>query len=193
MNKLSLGEKSSSKRVNSWVDPSFSDLSEGPTARSGRRKAERSLGSRLEEKKTRWQKETSRSDQLTTQRDVDETWVDRYSPASQAELAVHKKKIEEVEKWMRAHTDAPKAGILILTGPSGCGKTATVQALSLEMGVRVQEWTNPSNLEPYSSSQQDSRMNSFSYSSQLVQFQDFLLRANKYRCLKMAGDEAAAD
>ncbi|XP_037536705.1 cell cycle checkpoint protein RAD17 [Nematolebias whitei] len=37
------------------------------------------------------------------------------------------------------------------------------------------------------------KVNGSSYSSQLVQFQDFLLRANKYRCLKMAGDEEATD
>uniref|UniRef100_A0A3Q3BE78 RAD17 checkpoint clamp loader component n=2 Tax=Aplocheiloidei TaxID=45443 RepID=A0A3Q3BE78_KRYMA len=88
---------------------------------------------------------------------------------------------------MKTHMDASKAGILILTGPSGCGKTATVHVLSQELGIRVQEWTNTFNLEPYSS------MNVFSCSSQIVQFQDFLLRANKYRCLKMAGDEEATD
>lgn len=31
-------------------------------------------------------------------------------------------------------------------------------------------------------------MNGFACSSQSSQFQDFLLRANKYSCLKMAGD-----
>lgn len=29
--------------------------------------------------------------------------------------------------------------------------------------------------------------------SQVVQFQDFLLRANKYNCLKMVGDGGASD
>lgn len=29
--------------------------------------------------------------------------------------------------------------------------------------------------------------------SQVVQFQDFLLRANKYNCLKMVGDRGASD
>ncbi|XP_037536704.1 cell cycle checkpoint protein RAD17 [Nematolebias whitei] len=157
MNKLSPGGRPSSKKVNRWVDPSFSDLSDTQIVSCGRRKAEHFLGSKLKEKKVRGQKGgTSESDQLTTQRNVDETWVDRYSPASQTELAVHKKKIEEVENWLRTHTDASKlqAGILILTGPSGCGKTATVHVLSREMGIRVHEWTNTSSLEPYSSSQQ---------------------------------------
>lgn len=36
-------------------------------------------------------------------------------------------------------------------------------------------------------------MNDFSCSSQLAQFQEFLLRANKYNCLRMAGDGGAID
>lgn len=36
-------------------------------------------------------------------------------------------------------------------------------------------------------------MDGLSYSSQLVQFQDFLLRADKYSCLKMVGDCGATD
>uniref|UniRef100_A0A8D0CUA0 RAD17 checkpoint clamp loader component n=1 Tax=Sander lucioperca TaxID=283035 RepID=A0A8D0CUA0_SANLU len=105
-----------------------------------------------------------------------------------ADLAVHKKKIEEVENWMRVHSNAAKGGILLLTGPSGCGKTATVQVLSRELGLRAQEWTNPSNLEPYKW-----RMNGFPCSSQFTQFQEFLLRANKYNCLKMVGDGGTTD
>lgn len=37
------------------------------------------------------------------------------------------------------------------------------------------------------------RMNGFSCSSQSAQFRDFLLRANKYHCLKIVGDGAATD
>lgn len=36
-------------------------------------------------------------------------------------------------------------------------------------------------------------MNGSSWTSQLVQFQDFLLKANKYNCLKMVGDGGATD
>uniref|UniRef100_A0A8C2WSW4 RAD17 checkpoint clamp loader component n=1 Tax=Cyclopterus lumpus TaxID=8103 RepID=A0A8C2WSW4_CYCLU len=108
----------------------------------------------------------------------------------QAELAVHKKKIEEVENWLRVVGRCrPQGGVLLLTGPSGCGKTATVQVLSLELGLRVQEWTNPSNLDDNN----NKVTNGFPCTSQLAQFQDFLLRANKYNCLKMVGDGAATD
>lgn len=197
MNKLSLGDKAAASRVNHWVDPSFTDLPEESLSLSGNRKGSQLLCSKTDLKRPRKRKaEASISNLLrkSSPKDQDEPWVDRYSPHSQAELAVHKKKIEEVEKWMSFHTNTTKGAILLLTGPSGCGKTATVQVLSLELGLRVQEWTNPTNIEPYSSSSQHEwKMNGFACSSQSAQFQEFLLRANKYSCLKMAGDGLATD
>ncbi|TWW61072.1 Cell cycle checkpoint protein RAD17 [Takifugu flavidus] len=101
--------------------------------------------------------------------------------AKRAELAVHKKKIEE-------------GGILLLTGPSGCGKTTTVRVLAQELSIRIHEWTNSSNMESYSSSSQyEFRMNGLSYSSQSAQFREFLLRANKYNWLKIVGDDGTTD
>uniref|UniRef100_A0A1A8BCA5 RAD17 homolog n=2 Tax=Nothobranchius kadleci TaxID=1051664 RepID=A0A1A8BCA5_NOTKA len=180
----------SSRRVSSWVDPAFSDLAPRSFSGSGKRKASSSSLPKPEEK-------IRSSPQLpteTTGGDGGEAWVDTYSPRSQADLAVHRKKVEEVEKWIKTHTNTSKAGVLILTGPSGCGKTATVQVLSQEMGVQVQEWTNTSNLESYGSSQHaDWSTNGFSYSSQLTQFEEFLLRANKYKCLKMISDEGTTN
>uniref|UniRef100_A0A8C7Z1G3 RAD17 checkpoint clamp loader component n=1 Tax=Oryzias sinensis TaxID=183150 RepID=A0A8C7Z1G3_9TELE len=118
----------------------------------------------------------------------------------QAELAVHKKKVEDVQTWMNAGEREVQpsggllqGGILVLTGPSGSGKTATVRVLSQELGLKVQEWTNPSNVEPYSSWQNaDWRIDGLTYSSQVTQFREFLLRAYKYSCLSMAGDGGAA-
>ncbi|KAF3696260.1 Cell cycle checkpoint protein RAD17 [Channa argus] len=196
MNKLSLGDKAASSKVNQWVDPSFTDFPGESFSLPGRRKGSQVSCSKAEPKRQRKRKADASTSDLRTsyvlkdsvQKDHDEPWVDRYSPRSQAELAVHKKKIEEVENWLKAYINSTKGGILLLTGPSGCGKTATVQVLSRELGFRIQEWTNPINLEPYSSSQHDWRMNDFSYSSQLAQFHEFFLRANKYNCLRMAGD-----
>lgn len=201
MDKLPAGEKAASGTLKRWVDPSFADLPLESVALSRRRKISKVSSSKAEPKRSRKRTgEASSSDPHTSylvkefaQRDQNESWVDRYSPRSQAELAVHKKKIEEVESWMRVHSNTSKGGILLLTGPSGCGKTATVQVLSLELSLRVQEWTNPSNLEPYNSSQHDWRMNGSSCGSQVTQFQDFLLRANKYNCLKMVGDGGSTD
>uniref|UniRef100_A0A8B9GPB1 RAD17 checkpoint clamp loader component n=1 Tax=Astyanax mexicanus TaxID=7994 RepID=A0A8B9GPB1_ASTMX len=120
-------------------------------------------------------------------------------PLLQAELAVHKKKVEEVESWLRVQLDLRsenKGGaVLLLTGPSGCGKTATVHVLAKDLGFQIQEWSNPNTASEYrtddsfrQSFDPASRFNSFHGSSQTGAFQEFLLRANKYNRLQMTGD-----
>uniref|UniRef100_A0A3Q4AZN5 AAA+ ATPase domain-containing protein n=1 Tax=Mola mola TaxID=94237 RepID=A0A3Q4AZN5_MOLML len=115
----------------------------------------------------------------------DEPWVDRYSPRSQVSL---------ITFYFPACCHL-QGGILLLTGPSGCGKTATVQVLAQELGLRIQEWTNPTNLDELFLRTYTTIlwMNGLSCSSQFAQFQDFLLRANKYNCLKMVGDGGATE
>ncbi|XP_068617183.1 cell cycle checkpoint protein RAD17 [Brachionichthys hirsutus] len=196
MNKLPREDKSAPNRLNHWVDPSFVDF-QGESRSPLRRKCSQGICLGLEPKrldKKKGQVGTPATHKIYLQRNQDEPWVDRYSPCSQAELAVHKKKIEEVENWIRVHSNTLKGGILLLTGPSGCGKTTTVQILSEELGLRVQQWTNPINQEPHFSSQDGGWMdNGFCCSSQISQFRDFLLRAYKYNCLKMVGDGATAE
>ncbi|XP_061744490.1 cell cycle checkpoint protein RAD17-like [Nerophis ophidion] len=179
-------EKVSSKKHNHWVNPSFSDLLGDNLPTCGKKRSCQALASRSEKKKP--QKRKGEPDSGC--QDQDEPWVQRYAARSKAELAVHKKKVQEVEHWLRLHSKTSQGGLLLLTGPSGCGKTATVQVLCAELGLRIQEWTNPTSEDSHSQhgllySPLDWNMNS---SSQSAQFQEFLLRANKYTCLKMVGD-----
>uniref|UniRef100_A0A8C0YDZ5 RAD17 checkpoint clamp loader component n=2 Tax=Cyprinus carpio TaxID=7962 RepID=A0A8C0YDZ5_CYPCA len=185
MSKLSLGGKQSSGKINSWVEPSFGELL-GATNRSlkkgplsGESKTTRwpSTGDQAE-KKSRKRKVDPHvsSNQISVSSeaykpDQDEPWVDLYAPQSQAELAVHKKKVEEVESWLRDHLDKSKKGgaILLLTGPSGCGKTATVQVLAKDLGFQIQEWL------------------------WMKFYLEFLLRANKYSRLQMSGEKVTED
>ncbi|XP_042643852.1 cell cycle checkpoint protein RAD17 isoform X3 [Tyto alba] len=143
----------------------------------------------------------------------DEPWVDRYRPETQLisgeelcyksrrqnDLAVQKKKIEEVETWlkMRMFQRQPKQGgsVLLLTGPSGCGKTATIQILAKDLGIQVQEWTNPISLDFTKEDLRnmfghDSDFHTFPSQAQAALFQDFLLRANKYNKLQMLGESS---
>uniref|UniRef100_A0A8C2KKZ9 RAD17 checkpoint clamp loader component n=1 Tax=Cyprinus carpio TaxID=7962 RepID=A0A8C2KKZ9_CYPCA len=172
-------------KINSWVEPSFGELL-GATNRSlkkgplsGESKTTRwpSTGDQAE-KKSRKRKVDPHvsSNQISVSSeaykpDQDEPWVDVYAPQSQAELAVHKKKVEEVESWLRDHLDKSKKGgaILLLTGPSGCGKTATVQVLAKDLGFQIQEWL------------------------WMKFYLGFLLRANKYNRLQMSGEKVTED
>ena len=67
--------------------------------------------------------------------------VDTHSPTSEAELAVHKKKILAVKTWLQQ----PFSKILILSGPSGSGKTAVIKTLSKSLGFEILEWESPNN------------------------------------------------
>uniref|UniRef100_A0A8C9DRV2 Cell cycle checkpoint protein RAD17 n=1 Tax=Prolemur simus TaxID=1328070 RepID=A0A8C9DRV2_PROSS len=131
-----------------------------------------------------------------------EPWVDKYKPETQHELAVHKKKIEEVETWLKAQVleRQPKQGgsILLITGPPGCGKTTTIKILSKEHGIQVQEWINPV-LPDFQKNDFKEMLNSesnfhiFPYQSQIAVFKEFLLRATKYNKLQMLGDDLRTD
>ncbi|NXY62829.1 RAD17 protein, partial [Callaeas wilsoni] len=129
-------------------------------------------------------------------------WVERYKPETQNDLAVQKKKIEEVESWLKTHVfqRQPKQGgsVLLLTGPPGCGKTATLQILARDLGLQVQEWTNPLSLDFTKEDLRnmfghDSNFHTFPSQAQTALFQDFLLRANKYNKLQMLGESSEND
>ncbi|NWS75592.1 RAD17 protein, partial [Crotophaga sulcirostris] len=132
----------------------------------------------------------------------DEPWVDRYKPETQSDLAVQKKKIQEVETWLKTQIfqRQPKqdGSVLLLTGPPGCGKTATIQVLAKDLGIQVQEWTNPVSLdftkeELRNMFSHDSDFHSLPSQAQAAVFQDFLLRANKYNKLQMLGESTGND
>ncbi|NXC09752.1 RAD17 protein, partial [Orthonyx spaldingii] len=129
-------------------------------------------------------------------------WVERHRPQTQNDLAVQKKKIEEVETWLKMHIfqrQSKQGGsVLLLTGPPGCGKTATLQILAKDLGLQVQEWTSPLSLDFTKEDlrnmfAQDSDFHTFPSQAQAAFFEDFLLRANKYNKLQMVGESSEND
>uniref|UniRef100_A0A7N4PFN9 RAD17 checkpoint clamp loader component n=1 Tax=Sarcophilus harrisii TaxID=9305 RepID=A0A7N4PFN9_SARHA len=165
MSKTSLRRKVASTKITNWVEPSFddfvgnTDISSALTTASlgvnNFHQRRKDFSSTLENNKLLPKKKgkSSSSKQSSVEANLNENltenepWVDKYKPETQNELAVHKKKIEELETWLKAHVfeKEPKLGgsILIITGPPGCGKTATLQILVKELGITLQEWINP--------------------------------------------------
>ncbi|KAK0200003.1 Rad17 cell cycle checkpoint protein-domain-containing protein [Desarmillaria ectypa] len=76
-------------------------------------------------------------------------WVDLYEPTTEAELAVHVKKVEDVRRWLVEAFEGGPSGklrkyrrILALTGPAGTAKTTTMRILAREMDFEILEWRN---------------------------------------------------
>ncbi|XP_012577223.1 PREDICTED: cell cycle checkpoint protein RAD17 [Condylura cristata] len=209
--------KVSSTKVTDWVDPSFDDFSENigisavtATSLSVNNSSHRkkNVPSTLKSGKfpTQNKGKLSSSEQsygLENSKEYlseNEPWVDKYKPETQYELAVHKKKIEEVETWLKTEVveRQPKKGgsILLITGPPGCGKTTTIKILSKELSIQVQEWTNPilANFQKDEFKELFNSESSFHpYQSQIAVFKEFLLRATKYNKLQMLGDDLRTD
>ncbi|KAG8074224.1 hypothetical protein GUJ93_ZPchr0006g42803 [Zizania palustris] len=117
-------------------------------------------------------------------RQTKELWVDKYKPLSLADLAVHKKKVEDVKKWLEEKLKAPKGTFggwtLVLTGQAGVGKSATVKAIAAELRVEICEWTTP---VPTLWTEHMHANSGLRYVSKLEEFENFIEKIRKYSLL----------
>ncbi|XP_041042376.1 cell cycle checkpoint protein RAD17 [Carcharodon carcharias] len=229
MSKSSVSRKVVSAKVTNWVSPSFDGISNSTLPLTADKKPSSNSGSSSGVQKILWterdktlqsfilnnaksQKRAKVSDveqifdrcRQNSSSNPNEPWVDEYRPQTQSELAVHKKKIEEVENWLKAHTierhHHQGGSILLLTGAAGTGKTATIQVLVRELGIQLLEWTNPLSENKFKNRDEfkdyfnpEPSFQVYVSKSQSILFQEFLLRANKYKKLQMMGDGLETD
>ncbi|KAE8410580.1 UAA transporter family-domain-containing protein [Aspergillus pseudocaelatus] len=103
-------------------------------------------------------------------------WAQQYSPMNLDELAVHKRKVSDVQSWLRnAFTGSREHKLLVLRGPAGSGKTTTINILSQTLGFDILEWRNP----PVS------EFATKAYVSVAAQFEEFLGRGDQFRKLDL--------
>ncbi|KAF2968581.1 hypothetical protein GQX73_g4956 [Xylaria multiplex] len=76
--------------------------------------------------------------------DEQRPWSERFGPTNLNELAVHKKKVADVKKWLEdVMAGRMRQRLLILKGAAGTGKTTTLRLLAKEMRCEILEWRNP--------------------------------------------------
>lgn len=109
-------------------------------------------------------------------------WIENFAPRTKVDLAIHAKKISEVEDWFNAiKTKRMKVAappILLVTGPSGCGKSATIKILASEFGYTISEWITPVDIEHVRPMGKDTDTYT---ESQLDRFSQFLFQSSRYR------------
>lgn len=109
------------------------------------------------------------------EKEMHHPWADRYGPGNLEELAIHKKKAADVQKWLdNTFAGRERQKLLILKGPAGSGKTTTISLLSKAMDFRTAFWQNPDFYDPSSNG------------SVASQFDDFLNRGGHFGTLSFA-------
>ncbi|KAL3456666.1 Rad17 cell cycle checkpoint protein-domain-containing protein [Aspergillus heterothallicus] len=107
-------------------------------------------------------------------------WTQRYAPENLEELAVHKRKVQDVEQWLGdALIGRPQRGILILKGPAGSGKTTTVALLADKLKFNILEWKPPTAAE----------YGAEGYVSLSAKFDEFLSRGHNFSSLDLDGTD----
>ncbi|KAH7329082.1 Rad17 cell cycle checkpoint protein-domain-containing protein [Stachybotrys elegans] len=107
-------------------------------------------------------------------------WSERFGPRNLEELAVHKKKVADVRRWLEDVTEGRlRQRMLILKGAAGSGKTTTLRLLASDLGCELLEWKNPTGAA------------GTGFVSASAQFEDFLGRGGKFGTLDVGMPEPA--
>ncbi|KAF5022240.1 hypothetical protein F66182_5713 [Fusarium sp. NRRL 66182] len=109
---------------------------------------------------------------LAAANDDTRPWSEQFGPRNLEELAVHKKKVADVRRWLEdVVAGRMRQRVLILKGAAGTGKTTTMRLLASDMCCELLEWRNPAG------------SSGLGFVSASAQFEEFLGRGGKFGAL----------
>ncbi|EFX04496.1 cell cycle checkpoint protein [Grosmannia clavigera kw1407] len=112
-------------------------------------------------------------------------WSERFAPVNLDELAVHKKKVADVRRWLEdVLAGRLRQRLLVVKGAAGTGKTTTLQLLARDLGLEILEWRNPSGSGAGAS---------LGFTSAAVQFDEFLNRGSRFSQLDLDAGGSDSD
>ncbi|KAL2756786.1 hypothetical protein ACRALDRAFT_1062455 [Sodiomyces alcalophilus JCM 7366] len=98
-------------------------------------------------------------------------WAERFAPTTLEELAVHKRKVADVRRWLEdVMAGRMRQRLLLLKGAAGSGKTTTMRLLAKDLGFELLEWRNPT----------VAMVGNVGFQSASAQFQEFLGRGGHF-------------
>lgn len=110
-------------------------------------------------------------------------WTDQFAPADLSELAVHKKKVQDVRGLLESSlSEKARPRLIVLKGAAGTAKTTTVNLLARDLGAGIMEWKNPAGADAAYGV----------YVSASAQFEDFVMRSAQYTGLQLVTGDGAA-
>ncbi|XP_028043068.1 cell cycle checkpoint protein RAD17 isoform X2 [Bombyx mandarina] len=109
---------------------------------------------------------------------IDQNHIRNFDPVNINDLAIHNKKVQEVEDWILGNIKKNTSEMLLLTGPVGCGKSVTVLTIAKKHNVKITEWITPIDIEfPNDNGEFEFKV------KQSTQFLDFILNAANFTSL----------
>lgn len=100
--------------------------------------------------------------------------IDKIAPNDKTNLAVHVKKVSQVEEWLMSNViRSDKVSMLLLSGPTGSGKTETLKVLCKHLNIEMSEWINPP----------DNDNEEIKSAGQTIKFTEFLVESSRYRSI----------
>lgn len=185
-----------STKRSKWVKPAFSiDLTVSPNSENPRKRTRSSSFSTItatNQKTNETNNTTLPSSQTKKIKSLVQSanWIESFEPKTIDDLAIHPKKIEEVQNWL-LHCNVLRnknlpAQICLITGPAGSGKTATIKVLAKNMKYQLVEWINPTDLDTITSL--GDQENSYAQ-SQIDLFKSFLFRSSRYKSVFESNDK----
>lgn len=111
-------------------------------------------------------------------------WIENFAPQTKDDLAIHAKKIAELEEWFRTIKvvkSKRSSPILVISGPSGSGKTASLKVIAKQFDYAIIEWVTPTDIEHKRRGTNDENDNVTFSENKTDKFAQFLFQSSRYR------------